>query len=261
MVARGFWHLSPEVWTAFGTCVAGGAAVVALVVAVIAGLRQLGEAQRLRREQAQPYVAVFIDETGTGIHQYDLVVKNFGATAATDVRVKITPKPRSANLRNSEVEHWLKVPDTIPVLVPGQQWDAYWDWSGALDEAKDLPRTYEAEVSFSDSRGHHVDTYRFVLDWEALIARGSQTRYGIHHVAHALQDISNGFRRVTTGGGSITVESFDGEEQREKAQRIRRRRERRFRVAGNSDRPATALDRVLVMAEDASDRIRSHLGF
>src|SRR5207248_1820045 len=98
---------------------------------------QLGEAQRLRREQAQPYVAAFIDETGTGIHQYDLVVKNFGTTAATDVRVKITPPPRSANLRNSDVEHWLKVPEAIPVLVPGQQWATYWDWSGALDEAKD----------------------------------------------------------------------------------------------------------------------------
>jgi hypothetical protein len=259
-VAHGFWHLSPGVWTAIGTCVAGGAALVALVVALIVGLRQLGEAQQLRREQVQPYVAAFIDETGVGSHQYDLVVKNFGATAATDVRVKITPKPRSANLRNSEVEHWLKVPETISVLVPGQQWDTYWDWSGALKEATDLPRTYEAEVSFSDSRGDHVATYRFVLDWETLIARGSQTRYGIHHIANSLQDIRNAIGRVATGGGSITVESFDGNELRKKAKRNNRKRERRSRVAGNSDDTASALDRVLVRADRASDRLRSRTG-
>jgi hypothetical protein len=50
--------------------------------------------------------------TGTGVHQYNLVVKNFGATAATDVRVKITPDPRSANLRNSKVE------DSLSAFLP-----------------------------------------------------------------------------------------------------------------------------------------------
>jgi hypothetical protein len=256
-VAHGFWHLSPEVWTAIGTCVAGGTAVVALLVAVIVGLRQLGEARRLRREQAQPYVAVFIDETGTGIHQYNLALKNFGATAAKDVRVKITPPLRSANLRNSDAEHQLKLPDVIPVLVPGQQWDTYWDWSGALDEAKDLPRIYEAEVSFSDSRCKHVDTYRFVLDWEPLIARSSTTRYGIHHVADALRDIDSAIKRVTTRGGAIAVEGFDRDEERKRARRDRRRRERRYRVAGNSEDPASPLDRVLVKAEKTLNRLRS----
>jgi hypothetical protein len=288
LAASTFLNVSPNAWAAIGTW---ALVLVGVIAAVVAGLAAKGAygaakeqlveaqrarlqraetaerisreqaeaAQRLREEEAQPYVAVFIDLTGTGIHQYDLVVKNFGATAATDVRVKITPTPRSANLRKSNAENWLKVPEVIPVLVPGQAWTTYWDWSGALDEVKDLPRIYEAEVSFSDSRGKRVGPYRFVLDWDTLIDRGSATRYGIHHVADALQDISTAIRSVTSGGTSIPVQNFDGERQRRNATRDDRRRQRRYRVAGNSgDRPS-ALDRILVKTEKASKRLLGRL--
>jgi hypothetical protein len=257
-VAGGVLHWSPDVWTALGTCVAAGTALAAVLAALVIGRRQLGEAQTLRREQAQPYIAVFIEETGTGIHQYNLVVKNFGATAAKDVRVSITPPPRSANLRNSHAEHYFKIPEVISVLVPGQEWSTYWDWSGALDKATDLPRRYDAEVSFRDSRGKEVDTYQFVLDWEPLIARGGPTRYGIHQVADSLQDISTAIRGVTIGRTSIPVETFDGKTQRNEARRNRRRRERRFRVAGNSQDPPSRLDRVLVGAAKVTERAKRY---
>jgi hypothetical protein len=255
-LATGLWHLSPDVWTAIGSCVGASAAVVALIIAVIFGLRTVGEARRLRREQAQPYVAVFIEETGTGIHQYNLAVKNFGATAAKSVQVTITPKPRSANLRNSNAEDWLKVPEVIPVLVPGQRWDTYWDWSGALDEAKDLPRAYVAEVSFNDSRGKYVDTYRFPLDWGPLIDRGSQTKYGVHQVADALQDIRTTINRVTSGQGQVTVESFDRDSERKQNAKNRRKRLRRWRVAGNTQDDPSRLDHLLVRAEKLSERLK-----
>lgn len=54
----------PRRRSAFGALVAAGAAVGTLIVAVVAVLaafRQVAEARVLRQEQAQPYVAVYME--------------------------------------------------------------------------------------------------------------------------------------------------------------------------------------------------------
>jgi hypothetical protein len=84
--------------------VGGAAAWITAGLAIAAGcmaLGQLGEARaarleraRLRKEQAQPYVVAFIDFSEVSTFLVDLVVRNFGATAAHDVRLDIDPIPR-----------------------------------------------------------------------------------------------------------------------------------------------------------------------
>src|ERR1700723_3494589 len=94
LAAGSIWHLTPDAWTAIATwaavCIALGAAIV--------GLRQLGEAKRLREAQAQPYVVVFTDDAAGDPQNVDLVIKNFGTTAATNVRVKFSTPLASAVL-------------------------------------------------------------------------------------------------------------------------------------------------------------------
>ncbi|MEJ7655287.1 MAG: hypothetical protein WKH64_19105 [Chloroflexia bacterium] len=52
------------------------------VTAVVIARRQLAEARRVREEQAQPYVAVFM--TSSGVDQFhDLVVRNLEARPRT----------------------------------------------------------------------------------------------------------------------------------------------------------------------------------
>jgi hypothetical protein len=69
------------------------------------------------REQARPYVAVYLAPTRDEFVIFDLVVKNFGATAASNIKVRITPKPVRAIDRSDPNMVGLIVPDVIPTLT------------------------------------------------------------------------------------------------------------------------------------------------
>ena len=75
--------MSPGGWTGLAACITAAVAIGAAII----GRNQLSEARRLRKEQAQPYVVVFLSQIEGDAQHMDLVIKNFGKTAATDVRV------------------------------------------------------------------------------------------------------------------------------------------------------------------------------
>src|SRR5215212_1433976 len=79
---------SPEAWAALAAWATVGVAAAAGYIA----LEQLNEAARLRREQAQPYVVAYIQPSPAAPFLAEIVLKNFGATAAQDVRLTITPE-------------------------------------------------------------------------------------------------------------------------------------------------------------------------
>ncbi len=187
-VIADLWSWPAENWSAVAAWVTATIALVAGIVAV----RQLGEARTLRREQAQPYVAVFMDHSGVDPQFIDLVVRNFGDTAASDVVLKIEPPPqRAATSQQGYEAVWL--PDSIPTLVPGQQWREMWDFTPDR-AAGELPDRHEAEVTFKDSQG---EAYRFsyVLDWSATRSRLYIKEYGLHDAAKTLRDISKTLKR------------------------------------------------------------------
>jgi hypothetical protein len=77
-------------WSAFGALMAAAGAIGTLIVAVVAAraaFRQVAEARELRQEQAQPYVAVYMEPSAATPEIVDLVIRNFGATAAHEVRL------------------------------------------------------------------------------------------------------------------------------------------------------------------------------
>lgn len=150
----GSWR--SEQWSAS----AAVATVVIALVAAFVGLRQLREAQTLRlqqerdalavrREQAQPYVAVFMEPLVEVDAKFEeLVIKNFGATAAFNIRVE--SEPMLAREWNGESQ---AVPlPLIPTLVPGQEWRVLWDFFPTRDEAG-LPDRHDVMVRFEDSHG------------------------------------------------------------------------------------------------------------
>lgn len=195
------WHLAPEAWTAIATWLGIGVAIAVGAVAATVGGGQLTEARRLRREQAQPYVVVFTEGSGNDPRHLDLVIKNFGKTAAIDVRVVFSAPLESAVLRGHPSHSPIKTPDVIPVLVPGQEWRTFWDFTPARDQASDLPDEYVATVTFSDSQGQRVDAeYRFVINWRVLIDRGFVNVYNLHNAAEALREISEVLRKTKSHG-------------------------------------------------------------
>jgi hypothetical protein len=220
-VFASIWHVTPDAWTAIATwaavCVAAGAATVAI--------RQLAEARELRREQAQPYVAVFAEPTAAGPTTIDLVIKNFGKTAATDVRVTFKDALESAALRPEYSP--ITVPEAIPVLVPGQEWRTFWDTTQARAPASELPTRYTAEVRFKDSRGAEIHPYKFEIDWRTLVDRGFVTVYTEHHAAQAMREISQ-LLSSWKDAGALSVVSRDGDslDKRRREEWEKRRRER-----------------------------------
>ena len=140
----------------------------------------------MRLEEAQPYVVAYLEESGVSKF-IDLVIKNFGSTAATDVKATIDPEPRRALEARHEGFKPL-LPDVIPVLVPGQEWRNLFDTTMARGTSE-LPRRYEATVAFKDSRGRKLDPLQYILDWDPLLNRASVTKYGLHDAAKALKEI------------------------------------------------------------------------
>ena len=203
----GSW--SPQAWAASAAWVTVAIAVVGGLIAVC----HLGEARSLRLQQAQPYVAIFIDhDVAVDPRFADLVVRNFGTTAAHKVRVETHPTPQRATAGEGFREVWL--PDCIPVLVPRQEWRTLWDFAPTRAE-NELPDRHEATVCFEDSQAKPF-RYSYILDWGAYRNRMHVTTYGMHHVAEALREIDqklSSWQESAYGGLAVTVRDGDAKDE------------------------------------------------
>jgi hypothetical protein len=150
----------------------------------IVGSWQLQEARRLRIEQVQPYIAAYADPSPAGSWVFDLVIKNFGRTPATNVRVQILPDLKRAAYDDETVT----LPAMIPTLVPGQEWRTFWDTQLARKDSS-LPSSYVVEARFSDTAGKSEYCLRFELDWDASTHRDVVDVASFHDAAKALQEI------------------------------------------------------------------------
>jgi hypothetical protein len=73
--------------------IASAATATCAAIALVVGLRQLGESKKMREAQWRPYVSIYIEPKGAD--RFVLVVKNYGKIAATDVTFQFSPKLKS----------------------------------------------------------------------------------------------------------------------------------------------------------------------
>lgn len=223
----GLPHLSATQWSA----VASWVTVLAAITAGIVAWRQLREARRLRREQAQPYVAVSLEPSDASPRLVDLVIKNYGATAALNVSVTMTPAPRRTG-DDAEVAPYL-LPESLPTLVPGQTWRSFWDSMNVRMESE-LPDRHEVEVRFSDSSGD-AHTLAYVLDWRQEIGRGFVVVHTLHDMAKSVKDLADDVHKWRRGHGGIEVWARDGDARvARETKGMERRRRLRNRQEGNA---------------------------
>jgi hypothetical protein len=105
-------------------------------------------------------------------HLIELVVRNFGQTAAHDVRLMFDNPPTVGQYEN---EHdgmvsvaELALPSTIPALAPGQEWRTVWD--SALSRAElggSIQWRFTGAVKYFGEHRHEYET-QVVLDWDDL---------------------------------------------------------------------------------------------
>jgi hypothetical protein len=116
----------------------GWLAIAAWVLAAlgVAGLvfanRQLKRNRQLKTEQIRPQVAMFMEPHASDWHVIELVVRNFGQTAAHDVRFQFINAPTVAIYEDNVFDEKpdiaeLDLPSELPFLAPGQEWRTVWD--------------------------------------------------------------------------------------------------------------------------------------
>lgn len=191
----GSW--TPAQWSAS----AGASTAIVALVAAFVGLRQLRESQTLRRQQerdalalrherARPYVAVFMEPLIAVDSRFqELVIKNFGATAAFNIRVESEPTMVREWQRQAQE---VPLPE-IPTLVPGQEWRVLWDFFPPR-HAAGLPDRHEVTVRFEDSQGEEF-TLAYTLDWQINRDRLSVPTFGVHHGVKELEKIRKRLER------------------------------------------------------------------
>ncbi|WP_435745396.1 hypothetical protein [Nocardioides sp. SYSU DS0663] len=209
------------------TAIAAALTAMVALTALLLAYGQLAESRALRREQAQPYVVAFMESGGVSPHFVDLVVRNFGATAAFDVRVETKP-----NLQRSDGQGGVEdvqLFDALPTLVPGQEWRTFWDYSPERSNV-DLTGRHEVVVTFSGADGRRFKPLRYVLDWNTFTNRRWVQQYGIHDAAKALREMQSTVKRwQDSPRGGLAVYTRDGDavdqRRRDEAANARRRHE------------------------------------
>lgn len=181
---QGTWHGVTNVESSTWLAWAAWAAIVLGIIALVVINHQLGRSRQLATEQSRPHVGVLMEPHAADWHVIELVVRNFGKTAAYNVRFSFTNPPTVAEYENSsdgyaEVVE-LQLPSEIPVLAPGQEWRLVWD--SALDRAEiggGIESRFTGTVTYFD-RPDAPRGWRFwqrerpqlqtdvVLDWDAL---------------------------------------------------------------------------------------------
>ena len=178
------WHGVTEVGSSTWLAWAAWALLALGVIALIFTNVQIKRNRRLAAEQTRPHVAMLMEPHAADWHVIELVVRNFGQTAAHDIRFSFPTPPTVAEYENAAngyaniVE--LKLPSGLPVLAPGQEWRMVWD--SALDRAEignGIESRFTGSVLYYD-RPEQPRGWRFwngerpaletqvVLDWNAL---------------------------------------------------------------------------------------------
>lgn len=198
--------------------------------ALIYAAKQIDEAKAARTlasqlevERAQPYVVLYTEESPATNLAIDLVLKNFGPTAARDVRVSLDPWPEREDDSGGQAK--VGIP-AFPVLAPGQEWRTSWVWTPHISES-DIPRRHEGKVTFRGIEDAELES-PVVLDLGIYTQRRWTVVYGIHDAAKALREMEKNQKKWTEGPrGGLSVVARDGDDQDKKR---RARREEQFRI-------------------------------
>ncbi|MFV0496366.1 hypothetical protein [Mycobacterium sp.] len=173
-------NVESSTWLAWAAWVAIALGVVTLIFTY----RQLQRNRGLVTSKTRPHVAMLMEPNVTDWHIIELVVRNFGRTAAYDVGFNFPKPPTVAAYENASAGYAdvveLQLPATLPTLAPGQEWRMVWD--SALDRAEighSIDSRFDGTLTYYDSperprgwkfwrRTRRPLETKVVLDWDAL---------------------------------------------------------------------------------------------
>lgn len=152
-----------------------------LIAALVYAWRAYQRARRHAEELMQPNVAMYMEPAANDWHLVELVVKNFGQTAAYGIRFEWAHPPTVGKYENVYEDRYvdivpLNLPAEIPYLAPSQEFRIVWD--SALDRrelGETIASRFDGAVTYFDkptSKGSKQAGRQFrsaaVLDWATL---------------------------------------------------------------------------------------------
>jgi hypothetical protein len=161
-------------------------AVLLGVATLIYAHRQIKQGRELRLEETRPHVAMFMEPHASDWHLIELVVRNFGETAAHDVQFTFINPPTVAQYESEQSGRVhiteLTLPETIPVLAPGQEWRTVWDSQPSRAQlGSSIDWRFTGTIKYFDApapegngkrrkggRQRHDFSSKVVLDWQEL---------------------------------------------------------------------------------------------
>lgn len=209
------------------------------------------QARALEIERAQPYVVAYTEQSAATNLATELVIKNFGQTAARDVRIHLEPWPRRDHETNGDDR--VGIPE-LPILAPGQQWRTSWSWGPDRHES-DLPKRHEGELRYYGI-GQDQLTSPVILDLGIYESQQWIETRSIHDVGQSLRDIQATVKKWTEGQQGLSVYTRSGDERddvlRAQREEILRRRQTRANAA-EAPRVASADEVASVEEGDPGD--------
>lgn len=231
--------------SAWAAAITTGIAVIAAVVAAwqIHEARQArAQARALANEVAQPYVVAYMEADDVSPEYAHFVVKNFGQTAALNVRISSSPELRRAiyDDRSTQQRVQVQLPATIPILAPAQEWRTFWDKPADRKDKDRYPDRHEVTVRYSDSHNEEHTT-NSILDFSTFFDRIWFDRKTLHHLATATREINTKlgkFQEDIHGGLRVFARNGDAKDDRlrvEREQAVREAREAAHRRSTAED--------------------------
>ncbi|MUL44717.1 hypothetical protein FZI85_18555 [Mycobacterium sp. CBMA293] len=167
--------------------IAAWAALAFGVVVLVLVNRQLSKNRQLKQDQVRPQVTIFMEPHASDWHLIELVVRNFGQTAAHNISFDFTNHPTVAIYEDSDHDGELDVtelrlPSELSVLAPGQEWRTIWDSAISREELGGSIRSrFEGTLTYYDMpapapgkkasrfgpKPHEFES-KAVLDWATL---------------------------------------------------------------------------------------------
>jgi hypothetical protein len=159
---------SPEQLSAFWSAVGALATVAAAVVAIVTLLALRKDS----RDRTRPMMGAFLrpDVLTNGVSE--LVIKNYGPTAAT--RVRVTFDPPLPKLEGTDADEQStpflqrRYAHEIPTIAPGMELaNIYQTFQGDMCY-EPLPNDFTIHFSYSDALGDHAYAESYALSVETL---------------------------------------------------------------------------------------------
>ena len=152
--------------------------------AALASEKSINEMKLGREDQSKPKVVCYFEHNSKTRQTYDLVIRNYGHSAAFNVNLAFSPELQhygAMSLRPLKEKHFR-------IMAPGYEWRTFWDSFPGTDMSR-TPDEFIAVITFDWDNDRKHERYETQFDVKSLIGTNW---LGETSIEDSLQQIAKG---------------------------------------------------------------------